>query len=548
MNKQELLNKINESAYQVKEVRNSLYHGKCYVVATNYINGIFKTKRGAEGYIKRNSGRSYYDEYLQELVYPSAGECFEILESEIIEVANNKMFWYKQLRKENYNIMCGLGENLIYEAKQSNVSEEIMEYIKESIKSLENNQGLTVYEEETKPVEIEAAPQEEIKEVLNDSETQAVNENNSLNIEVKFNEEKSGIELYFNEKPSEEIRSQLKLNGYRWAKFNKCWYVKDSAQARKFLQQLGLLNNEGQQENSIIDTTTLKEVEQTKQPEIIINEALAKRSKENMSFSDYKEGSATQEYNQVVAEISEKINQAKEEVKDDTDKQIKLDYLLNKFKKDYANWINKKNANGASHVSVMISGASNYNMNKHNKYIAREGKLWREYNDIMSIYSKIDKIIYSKKIIKSTDNNALEKLREKLQQEQKAHDEMVNYNKQARKEKKEVYPTYMLTNSNQRIKNIKDRISQLEKLEELKQTQGNTEIEINGIKIIDNLEANRLQMVFPDKPNENIRKILKSNGFRWCGTYGAWQRNRGRLSADKAKSIAESLNTDNVAV
>ena len=84
----------------------------------------------------------------------------------------------------------------------------------------------------------------------------------------------------------------------------------------------------------------------------------------------------------------------------------------------------------------------------------------------MTIDSKIDKIIYSKKIIKSTDSDALDKLKEKLAEEQKAHDEMISYNKQARKDKKEVYPAYILSNSNQRIKNIKDRISQLEKLED----------------------------------------------------------------------------------
>jgi frataxin-like iron-binding protein CyaY len=281
------------------------------------------------------------------------------------------------------------------------------------------------------------------------------------------------------------------------------------------------------------------------QPEIIINEELAKRAKENMSFNDYKEGSATEEYNRVVENMTQKINEATEQVKDDSEKISQLDYLLNKFKKDYANWTNKHNANGAIHVSWMISGRGNYNMNKHNKWESREGKLWAEYNDIMAIDDKIDKIIYSKKIIKSTDSDALEKLKEKLAEEQKAHDEMVSYNKQARKENKEVYPTYMLTNSNQRIKNIKDRISQLEKLEELKQTKGNTEIEINGIKIVDNLEANRVQMIFPDKPEENIRKILKSNGFRYSYTYGAWQRNRNSLSMMKAKSIAESLKDNN---
>ncbi|NRU52508.1 hypothetical protein [Clostridium beijerinckii] len=48
-------------------------------------------------------------------------------------------------------------------------------------------------------------------------------------------------------------------------------------------------------------------------------------------------------------------------------------------------------------------------------------------------------------------------------------------------------------------------------------------------------------MIFPDKPEESIRKILKSNGFRYSYTNNAWQRNRSKLSVDKAKIIAESL-------
>lgn len=300
--------------------------------------------------------------------------------------------------------------------------------------------------------------------------------------------------------------------------------------------------------NSDISSDREKNIIEPQEEKIIINEDLAKRSKENMSFSDYKEGSATQSYNNTIENMAQKINEAKEQIKDDSEKQLQLDYLLTKFKKDYANWTNKHNANGSSHVSWMISGRGNYNMNKHNKWEAKEGKLWAEYNDIMAIEDKIDKIIYSKKIIKSDDKDALEKLRKKLEQEQKEHDNIVNYNKQARKENKEVYSTYVLQNSNQRIKNIKDRISHLEKLEELKTTQGNTEIEINNIKIIDNLEANRVQMIFPNKPNEDIRKILKSNGFRYSYTFGAWQRNRNAESSRKAKSIAEELKIDNVAV
>lgn len=434
-----------------------------------------------------------------------------------------------------------LNKSLTQEFINNCVVIEIDKVTKESLKETEKE----IKKEEIKPVEI-TETSEPVQEISNVAESQTTTNNDSIEFTVSEDiHTKTSAKIFVAKltktvSKTEYINISIRikpLGGY-YSSFKK-GFIFDNDPTEVLQKEF----------NTTIDTIEpTQEVQETKQPKIIINEQLAKRAKENMSFDDYKEGSATQEYNRTIENISIKINEAKEQVKDDSEKQLQLDYLLTKFKKDYANWINKHNSNSANHVSVMISGASNYNMRKHNKYVAKEDKLWQEYNNIMAIDSKIQKIINSKKIIKSTDSDALEKLKEKLAEEQKTHDEMVNYNKQARKEKKEVYSTYMLTNSNQRIKNIKDRISQLEKLEELKQTKGNSEIEINGIKIVDNLQANRVQMIFEGKPNEDIRKLLKSNGFRWSPTYGAWQRNRNSLSVDRAKNIAESLKDNQVAV
>lgn len=42
--------------------------------------------------------------------------------------------------------------------------------------------------------------------------------------EERKNEEKNGVELYFESIPTSEKREELKKNGYKWSKFNKCWY------------------------------------------------------------------------------------------------------------------------------------------------------------------------------------------------------------------------------------------------------------------------------------------------------------------------------------
>lgn len=42
--------------------------------------------------------------------------------------------------------------------------------------------------------------------------------------EERTNEEKNGVELYFESIPTPEEREELKKNGYRWHNLKKCWY------------------------------------------------------------------------------------------------------------------------------------------------------------------------------------------------------------------------------------------------------------------------------------------------------------------------------------
>lgn len=51
-------------------------------------------------------------------------------------------------------------------------------------------------------------------------------ENIKTNYKKIENEEKKGIELYFEAIPTTEERTILKNNGYRWNNAKKCWYIK----------------------------------------------------------------------------------------------------------------------------------------------------------------------------------------------------------------------------------------------------------------------------------------------------------------------------------
>lgn len=62
--------------------------------------------------------------------------------------------------------------------------------------------------------------------------------NNDTIVTITYNEEKNGIELRFSEKPSEEVRTQLKENGFRWSKPQGIWYAKQSDNTIKFAEAL----------------------------------------------------------------------------------------------------------------------------------------------------------------------------------------------------------------------------------------------------------------------------------------------------------------------
>jgi len=91
--------------------------------------------------------------------------------------------------------------------------------------------------------------------------------------------------------------------------------------------------------------------------------------------------------------------------------------------------------------------------------------------------------------------------------------------------------SYQLQNNNANINRLKKRIESLKA-----QPAESKEIEHDGFKVRENADINRIQLIFPGKPAESIRKILKSNGFRWSRFEQAWQRhlnNNGRYAVER---------------
>lgn len=60
----------------------------------------------------------------------------------------------------------------------------------------------------------------------------------TTSVSMQKNSEHKGIELYFQDKPSEQVRTELKNTGYRWHKTKKCWYAKEGKETLKLAKQL----------------------------------------------------------------------------------------------------------------------------------------------------------------------------------------------------------------------------------------------------------------------------------------------------------------------
>ena len=85
------------------------------------------------------------------------------------------------------------------------------------------------------------------------------------------------------------------------------------------------------------------------------------------------------------------------------------------------------------------------------------------------------------------------------------------------------YPAYALQNNSGNIRRLKERVTSMVRV----QDDATTEIDAGyGVTIVDNVEENRVQVLFPGKPGEDQRAKLKQWGFRWSPLNKAWQRHR----------------------
>ena len=295
-----------------------------------------------------------------------------------------------------------------------------------------------------------------------------------------------------------------------------------------------------------------------------ISEDMARAANDANSMSDYKQGSATEEYRKRVESVYavvEKIKQKRPNLAE------KAERMAGRYSKKLAEYYNSYYRNEASCPSVLISGAGNFPVKKKNKQNSRRDSLMQEWNSLESYAKKITNLLTMNQPILSGDAQAIEMLEEKLESLTELQDRMKAVNAYWRKHKtvegcpelsvsqqEELkkamseswhlsdapFAGYQLSNNNAKIKNTKARLERLKKAKEA----GTKETENDFFT-----DLMRLQLFFDGKPDEETRDIVKKHGFRWSPKNGCWQRqltSNGRYAAKKAVEEIEKLELEDI--
>lgn len=289
-----------------------------------------------------------------------------------------------------------------------------------------------------------------------------------------------------------------------------------------------------------------------------INEQTARAAWNANHFGDYRTGSCTAEYTEMITEARKIAENQKKKVPEKYHK--KIDNLFAYYERKLAANINQRNSIDASYPSILICGGGNFDNRKKAKQNTRRDSNMQEYNYIASILQKIKTVGTGG--IMSGDADALEQLRDKLAKLEARQEQMKHINAYYRKHNtldgcpdiseagaktinehmqrfgySKPCPTYELSNNSANIRRIRERI---ETIEREKNRTAET-ITGDGWQLVEKPEIMRIQFIFDDKPDSDTRATLKRNGFRWAPSEGAWQRTLNNAGRYAAKDVMKQL-------
>ncbi len=232
--------------------------------------------------------------------------------------------------------------------------------------------------------------------------------------------------------------------------------------------------------------------------------------------------------------------------------------------------------NYQSMASPMVTGPSNFPVRRHQKKLDAERRRMENLRlSKEAVIKRLDKTAFPygdpSKEIRSDHPDATQLLKQRIDDEKKKREDMKKTNAEVRKALKQSdpkgylieqgyspqiastflkadymgricpYPPYSLQNLGANIRRLEQRLKELEKVKDRDTTSEEVTLAGETVEIIQNTEENRLQIIFPGKPNADTRQTLKKYGFKWSPKQGAWQRMLNNNALYSLKLVKEAL-------
>lgn len=171
--------------------------------------------------------------------------------------------------------------------------------------------------------------------------------------------------------------------------------------------------------------------------------------------------------------------------------------------------------------------------------------------------------------IQVSDDDAVTALADKLAAAEAAHAVLVAHNRQIRaggctvadcpgcrivanakridhyyEQRDGMLPSYVLANSRNRIKQIREQLTKAEVHAEAAAASGGEDLELaagHGWQLVHAVADARVRLIFDATPGPDIRAQVKRAGFRWAPSVGAWQRQDTANGLAAGRQLAAEL-------
>ena len=399
----------------VEDLKEANKQLKAYLKERDNKSIVNKIEESAEKVDLNQVGKTYIVKMLNQVTYSTNGwynnKAFKTGQFLEVKVLEGGRIRTELLNKKGehyaFDTACKYTHSLVSSLTQKVIDNSVVVTIEKVTKeSLKDNEVVAEVKTESKEnskndttKEIEKVQAETIennsKDNSNNNVESAITNDNTIKCKVVFNEEKNGIELHFNCKPDADIRNSIKSIGFKWSKFNKVWYIKDSEEVRKQLVNIGLMTEDNKEVNvnnintNNIEVTKITPIDESNFP---IDKTISDRENDGHWTFRTEKRNHQQEILEVLTGYKDTFENILNDCKDNSTKNYYINWFNGFLKRYYNNYYGRLKNNAAC-PSWICTGRSGLNVNKYNKHMNKNDNLMRELIELENTFnSKIDKL------------------------------------------------------------------------------------------------------------------------------------------------------------